>query len=134
MQEQKCALNANAAANIPWQCQQYAKKGFQPANKVRYIGVTRFNTFGKIMVIKALGVSSFIYSASSINVTKDTAVNVKLRRLFIFMCKNKRNKTKRAGLYQNDDNGGLGVTDIETIIEALRLAWTSKVLRNGQSN
>lgn len=54
----------------------------------------RFNTFAKPMVIKALGVSFFIYSASNINVSKDIAVNVKLRRLLIFIWKNKTNKIK----------------------------------------
>ena len=40
--------------------------------------------FGKSMIIKALGVSSLIYSASNINVPNDTAGNVK-RRLFSFL-------------------------------------------------
>ena len=89
--------------------------------------------FGKTMIIKALGVSSLIYSASNINVPNDTAGNVK-RRLFSFLWKNKRDKIKREGLYQDYDDGGLRMTDIETMIKALRLAWIPRLLQNGQSN
>ena len=89
--------------------------------------------FGKTTIIKTLGVSSLIYSASNINVPNDIAGNIK-RRLFSFMWKNKRDKIKKEGLYQDYDNGGLGMTDIETMIEALRLAWIPRLLKNGQSN
>ena len=68
--------------------------------------------FGKTMIIKTLGVSSLIYSASNINVPNDIAGNVK-RRLFSFLWKNKRDKIKREGLYQDYDKGGLRMTDIE---------------------
>ena len=53
--------------------------------------------FGKTMIIKALGVSSLIYSASNINVPNDTAGNGK-RRVFSFRWKNKRDKIKKRGL------------------------------------
>ena len=89
--------------------------------------------FGKTMIIKTLGVSSLIYSASNINVPNDIAGNVK-RRLFSFLWKNKRDKIKREGLYQDYHNGGLRMTDIETMIKALRLAWIPRLLKNGQSN
>ena len=85
--------------------------------------------FGKTMIIKTLGVSS----ASNINVQNEIAGNVK-RRLFCFLWKNKRDKIKREGLYQDHDNGGLRITDIVTMIKALRLAWIRRLLENGQSN
>ena len=50
--------------------------------------------FGKIMIIKTLGVSSLIYSASNIDVPNDIADIVK-RRLFSFLWKNKRENKKR---------------------------------------
>ena len=40
------------------------------------------------------------------------AGNVK-RRLFSFLWKNKRDKIKREGLYQDYDNGGLHMSDIK---------------------
>ena len=89
--------------------------------------------FGKTMIIKTLGVSSLIYSASNINVPNDIVGNVK-RRLFSFLWKNKRDKIKREGLYRDYDNGGLRMTDIETMMKALRLAWIPRLLKNGQLN
>ena len=71
---------------------------------------------------KAPGVSSLIYSASNINVPKDIISNVK-GRLFRFIWKNKRDKIRREGLYQDYDKGRLRMTDIETMMKALRLAW-----------
>ena len=88
--------------------------------------------FGKTMIIKALGVSSSMYSASNINVPNDTAGNVK--RLYPFLWKNKRDKIKREGSYQDYDDGGLRMTYLETMIKALRLAWIPRLLQHGQSN
>ena len=68
-----------------------------------------------------------VYSVSNINVPNDIAGNVK-RRLFCFLWKNKRDKTKSEGLYQDYDKGGLRMTDIETMIKALRLAWIPRLL------
>ena len=70
------------------------------------------------MIIKALGVSSLIYSASNINVSKDIISNVK-DKLFRFIWKNKKDKIRRERLYQDYDKGGLRITDIETMIKAL---------------
>ena len=89
--------------------------------------------FGKVMIIKALGVSSLIYSASNINVPKDIISNVK-GRLFRFMWKNKRDKIRREGLYQDYEKGGLRMTDTETMIKALRLAWIPRLIREGHPN
>ena len=48
--------------------------------------------FGKVTKIKALVVSSSIYSVSNINVPKDIINNIK-SRLFRFIWKNKKGKT-----------------------------------------
>ena len=93
----------------------------------------RLTLFGKTMIIKMLGISSLIYSASNINVPNDIAGNVK-KRLFCFLWKNKRDKRRRDGVYQDYDNGGLRMTDIETMIKVLKLAWIPRLLQNGQSN
>ena len=85
------------------------------------------------MIIKALGVSSLIYSASNINVPKDIISNVK-GRLLRFIWKNKRDKIRREGLCQDCDKGGLHKTDIETMIKAPRLAWIPRLIREGHSN
>ena len=89
--------------------------------------------YGKAMIIKALGLSSLVYSASNLNVPKDVVSNVK-GRLFRFLWRNKRDKIKREGLDQRYDKGGLRMTDIETMIKALRLAWIPRLIQNGHPN
>ena len=43
-------------------------------------------------------------------------------------------KIRRVGLYQDYDKGGLHMTDIETMIKALRLAWIPRLIREGHPN
>ena len=45
-----------------------------------------------------------------------------------------RDKIEREGLYQDYDKGGLRMTDIETVIKALRLAWIPRLLQNSFPN
>ena len=49
-------------------------------------------------------------------------------KLFNFLWKNKRDKIKRAGLYQDREKGGIRMTDVEIMIKALRLAWIPRLL------
>jgi len=89
--------------------------------------------FCKTMIIKVFRVSSLIYSASNINVPNNVAASVK-RRLFRFQRKNKKDKIKREGLYQDYENSELRMTDFETMTKALRLAWILRLLQSSQSN
>ena len=50
----------------------------------------------------------------------------------VFLWKNKRDKIKRVGLYQDYDEGGLRMPDLECMIKALRMAWTVPRLLNGK--
>ena len=56
------------------------------------------------------------------------------KRLFSFLWKNKRDKIKRVGLYQNYDKGGLRMPDLECMIKALRMAWIPRLLKEGHQN
>jgi len=49
--------------------------------------------FGKVLIIKSLGLSQLIYSASIPNVSEEVTSTVKTK-LFSFLWKNKRNKIK----------------------------------------
>ena len=50
-------------------------------------------------------------------------------KLFGFLWKSKKDKIKRVGLYQNYERGGLRMTDVDSMIKALRLAWIPRLLR-----
>ena len=89
--------------------------------------------FGRVLIIKTLGISNFVYSASNIDVTKEIINNVQ-SRLFKFLWKNKGDKIKRVGVYQDYEKGGLRMSDLETMIKALRLAWIPRLSNNSHPN
>ena len=49
-------------------------------------------------------------------------------KLFNFLWKNRRDKIKRAGLYQDREKGSIRMTDVEIMIKALRHAWIPRLL------
>ena len=83
--------------------------------------------FGRVLIIKSLGLSQLVYSASNLNVPQEITPIIK-SKLFNFLWKNKRDKIKRAGLYQDRERGGIRMTDVEIMIKALRLAWIPRLL------
>ena len=58
--------------------------------------------FGRAMLIKTLGISQLIYSVSNLDAPKEIVEIV--RKSFKFLWKNKKDKIKRSGLYQDSDN------------------------------
>ena len=89
--------------------------------------------FGKVLIIKSLGLSQLMYSASILNVPEEVARTVKTR-LFSFLWKNKRDKIKRTGLYQDLERGGIRMVDIDIMFKALKLAWILRLLIPGNQN
>ena len=78
--------------------------------------------YGKVLIIKSLGLSTLIYSISNVNVPKEIVSMVK-DKLFRFLWKNKKDKIKRTSMYQHLSTGSLRMVDIEPTIKSLRLAW-----------
>ena len=89
--------------------------------------------FGKVLIIKSLGLSQILYSASNTNVPKDIIATVK-RNLFSFLWNKKKDKIKRAGLNQDFDKGGIRMTDVGLMLKAMRLAWIPRLLKHTNSN
>ena len=83
--------------------------------------------FGRVLIIKSLGLSQLVYSDSNLNVPQEITPIIKTK-LFNFLWKNKRDKIKTAGLYQDREKGGIRMTDIEIMIKALRLTWIPRLL------
>ena len=67
--------------------------------------------FGKVLIIKSLGLSQILFSVSNINVPKDTITTVK-GKLFSFLWNKKKDKIKTEGLNQDYDKGGIRMTDV----------------------
>jgi hypothetical protein len=55
--------------------------------------------------------SQLVYSASNLNVPQETIPIIKTK-LFRFLWKNKKDKIKREGLYQDRDKGGIRMIDV----------------------
>ena len=89
--------------------------------------------FGKVLIIKSLALSQLVYSASILNVPQEITPIIKTK-LFKFLWKNKNDKIKREGLYQDRDKGGIRMIDVETMIKALRLAWIPRLFAPGRKN
>lgn len=89
--------------------------------------------FGRVLITKTLGISQIIYSASNIEVP-DTIADTLKRKLFNFIWKKKKDKIKRTVLYQDLEEGGLHMTDVDLMFKALRLAWIPRLLNAGDKN
>ena len=74
------------------------------------------------MILKSLGLSQLVYSASNLVVPPGTVDLVKTKS-FRFLWTNKKDKIKRSGLYQDPDTGGIRMPDINIMFKALKLAW-----------
>jgi len=89
--------------------------------------------FGRAMILKILGLSQLVYSASNLVVLQGTVDLVKTK-LFRFLWRNKKDKIKRSGLYQDPDRGGIRMTDTNIMVKALKLAWIPRVTKLDNSN
>ena len=89
--------------------------------------------FGRALIIKSLGLSQVIYSASNIVVPEGIVEDIR-KKSFSFLWKKKKDKIKRTSMYQDFDKGGLRMTDVNLMFKALRLAWIPRLLTAGDQN
>ena len=89
--------------------------------------------FGRAMILKTLGLSQIVYSASNLGVPQGIAETVRTKS-FKFLWRNKKDKIKRSGLYQEPDRGGIRVTDLNIMLKALKLAWIPRILASDKRN
>jgi len=89
--------------------------------------------FGRVLIIKPLGLCQIIHSVSNIEVPDSIAGAVR-KKLFNFIWKNKKDRIKKTTPYQNLEKGGLRMTDIDLMFTSLRLAWIPRLLTAGDRN
>ena len=89
--------------------------------------------FGRVMILKILGLPQLVYSASNLTVPQGTADLVKTK-LFRFLWRNKKDKIKRPGLYQDPDRGGIRMTDTNIMFKALKLPCIPRLIKSVNSN
>ena len=83
--------------------------------------------YGKSLLAKTLGVSQLVYAASLLSVP-NAVIKIGQTQLFSFLWKNKKDKIKRAVVYQPLAEGGLNFINFATMVKSLRLAWISRLL------
>ena len=85
--------------------------------------------FGRTMILKSLGLSQLVYSASNLVVPPGTVDLVKTKS-FTFLWRNKKYKIKRSGLYQDPDTGGIRMPDLNIMFKVLKLAWITRLMNS----
>jgi len=89
--------------------------------------------FGRAMLIKTLGISLLIRSASNLVAPKEI-VEIVRTKSFNFLWKNKKDKIKRSGLYQDLDHDGIRMINFDIMLKALKLAWIPRLLRTSDNS
>ena len=76
--------------------------------------------FGRVLIIKSLGLSQIVCAASNVNVRNEIIYAIK-NKIFGFLWNNKKDKIKRGSIYQDYDKGEIRMTDVDILVKALRL-------------
>ncbi len=85
--------------------------------------------YGKVTIIKTLGISQILYNASCINVPDYVITNIN-KIIYRFLWGSKKEKVKRTVITKDFDNGGLHMINIQCQINALKIKWISRMLQS----
>ena len=85
--------------------------------------------FGKVVVIKSLIVSQFVYVTSVLPYPKNIIPTLS-RLIHQFLWNSKREKIKRSALLNNVENGGLKMIDVEIKFQSVYLSWLTNFLNS----
>ena len=91
--------------------------------------------FGKVLIIKSLGLSQLVYSASNLNVPIDL-INDTWKKFFLpSFGRTKRTKSKESVYnYYEYERGGIRMPNLDLMLEALRLVWLPRLLNPAKQN
>ena len=87
---------------------------------------------GRTLLVKALGISKLVYTASMLTTPEEVIKSVQ-EKLFNFLWRNKKDKIKREVLFQKPNKGGLNFPNFRTTVKALRLSWISRLLNDSNA-
>ena len=72
-----------------------------------------FTLKGRTLLVKALGISKLVYTASMLTTLEEMIKSVQ-EKLFNFLWRNKKDKIKREVLFQKPNKGGLNFPNFRT--------------------
>ena len=82
--------------------------------------------YGRSQIIRTFILSQFTYTASSISVP-EKVIKMVNKLIFRFMWRNKKERLRRVVLMNPINNGGMKVPDFQTMLNASRIKWVSKI-------
>ena len=85
--------------------------------------------YGRITIIKTLGISEFLYIASLINVP-EWVINTVESAIYGFVWKGKKDRIKRTVLINNFRSGDLNMVDIRSKIASLKANVVKRFFEN----
>ena len=88
--------------------------------------------YGRILIVKTLAISKFVYLASVIHIPEWVIKNVE-KEIYNFIWKGKQDKVKRKVLINKVEKGGLGMVDFRSTIHTAKVMWVKRFLAAGQS-
>lgn len=86
----------------------------------------KLTLYGKITILKCLGMSKFIYTFSVLKVP--TEIVKQINKIFYNFIWNKNDRIKRTTLINEYEKGGMRMVDVESMIESLKAAWIPRLL------
>ena len=86
----------------------------------------KLTLYGKINIVKTLGLSKLIYNASVLNVPKQYVEQIN-KITFNFIWDGKRAKIKRSTIIGERTKGGLKMCDFAIMEKALKIAWIKRI-------
>ena len=86
----------------------------------------KLTLLGRINIVKTLGLSKLIYSASVLPIPKHLVKEIN-RIAFNFIWDGKPAKVKRSTIIREKKRGGLKMLDFEIMDKALKVAWTERL-------
>jgi len=88
----------------------------------------KLTIYGKIAILKSLGLSKLIYSFSVLHVPSEIKKEVN-SIIYKFVWRNVE-RIKRSTLINEYENGGMKMIDIESMINALKAAWIPRLMQS----
>jgi hypothetical protein len=92
----------------------------------------KLTLYGKIAILKSLGISMLVYNFAVLDVPTEIVKDV--NRLIYNFVWNKTERIKRKTLINDYENGGIKMVDIESMIDGLKAAWIPRLVHSKHSS
>lgn len=92
----------------------------------------KLTIFGKCQLINSHLISKVLYTASILENPEQSFIKSINKIIFSFIWGN-RERIKRNTLIRNINEGGIGITDFESKLKAIKASWVSKIIQNRSS-